>query len=54
MDKPKKNNNFIFHEFSYHDKLTIFTTIIGAVIMFYLIFKYNFPVYLIYIFIMFS
>ena len=51
MTKPEKNKNFILSEFLYHDKLTIFITIIGTVIIFTLIFNYGFPVYIIYIFI---
>jgi len=50
MTKPKENNNIALSEFLYRDKLILFITIIGAVIIFALIFEYGFPVYLIYIF----
>jgi len=53
MTKPEENSSFTLSEFLYRYMLTIFITIIGAVIIFALIFNFEFPVYTIYIF-MFS
>jgi len=50
MTKSEKNNNFNLGEFLYRDKLLYLITFVGAIIIFALIFKYDFPVFLIYVF----
>ena len=50
MTKPEKNNNFYLGEFLYRYKLLYLITFVGAIVIFLLIFKYNLPTFLIYIF----
>jgi len=48
MTNPENNKDSI-NELFYIDKLSVYLTIILSVIVFTLVFKYDFPVYLIYI-----